>query len=61
MLVVESAVTVIESLFSEDIRGSFDPQLAATKPIPKANNINFFIIFYFYGVLIHTQLSFQKV
>ncbi|VXB78646.1 conserved hypothetical protein [Chryseobacterium sp. 8AT] len=50
MLADVSAVIFIESLFSEDICGSFDPQLAATKPIPKANNINFFIILYFYGV-----------
>ncbi|KFE97323.1 hypothetical protein IX39_20190 [Chryseobacterium formosense] len=53
-------VTFIES-FSDDIEGSFEPQLVATKPNMKAVNINFFIIFYFYGGINETQLSFQKL
>lgn len=39
-------VTFIESL-SDDIDGSFEPQLVAIKPNIKTVNINFFIIFYF--------------
>jgi len=36
-----SAVIFIESLFSEDICGSFDPQLAATKLIQRRITLTF--------------------
>lgn len=52
--------TVAESRLLVDIVDSLVPQLTANIPIPMAVNKNFFILFYFGGVLIKKQQLFLR-